>query len=179
MLNLAPQNTPKHTVWRSKNSKFSGEGALPPPKPFPSREGEHPLCVPHPIGAFGASILQPSWSVGLTLLSILLTLLSRPWRPLLACFARHTLSVLRTSAARHAQQCSVDHSPLLKIKMIKHGLLNYLPNYHSWSLAHQCVFIDKLPNVTNAHHPLLVGMGVPHINNFNIGLYIGSNCVLA
>jgi len=37
MLNLVPQNTPKHTIWRSKNSKISG--------PSPSREGDTP--TPH------------------------------------------------------------------------------------------------------------------------------------
>jgi len=57
MSNLAPQNTPKHTIWRSEKSKFYGEGALPPSRPLLQQT---PPPRPPALGAFGASIIRPS-----------------------------------------------------------------------------------------------------------------------
>ena len=48
------QNALKVAIFRLKIENFSGEGAIPP------LGGGYPLAKPHPLGAFGASILAPT-----------------------------------------------------------------------------------------------------------------------
>jgi len=48
--------TRKYAILTLNNQKFSAEGVL---RPNSRRGGEHPLPAPHPLSAFGASILSP------------------------------------------------------------------------------------------------------------------------
>jgi len=54
------QNALKVAIFRLKVERFSGEGAMPFPRPLPHWGGDTPFPKSHPLGAFGASILAPS-----------------------------------------------------------------------------------------------------------------------
>ena len=45
--------------WAQKSKTFLGRGTAPSPDPSPVGRG-HPLPTPHPLGAFGASLLAPT-----------------------------------------------------------------------------------------------------------------------
>ena len=51
------QNSP---FWEPKSNNFLRRGHSPLPRSLPRWGGAHPLPTPHPLGAFGASILAPA-----------------------------------------------------------------------------------------------------------------------